>query len=169
MFSLRTRLAVLAGAAALAAAIVVPASPAEAQSNCNFSEGQACYLQNVEGFYAAGDTHGKTVGTDNINGTRYVYRAYEASGGLTYGYITNTADTLCWNLDTSLNEIGMDSCPAGDPNEMFAMVPCADGSWCINSLDDGGNYKLYGNVNDMPLFFFPAVNKYSEWDALTST
>jgi hypothetical protein len=168
MFSLRTRLAALAGAAALAAAIGLPASPAEAQSNCDFSLGQACYLQNVVGFYAAGDTHGETVGADSGNGTRYVYRAYEASGGVTNGYITNTADTLCWNLDTSTNEIGLDSCPAGDSNEMFAMVPCADGSWCINSLDYGGNYKLYADVNGNPLQLVTGkgINDYDTWYAI---
>jgi hypothetical protein len=52
---------------------------------------------------------------------------------------------------------------------MFAMVPCVSGSWCINTLEVAGNYKLFGNVNGVPLHIFAEVDTDSEWDALSST
>jgi hypothetical protein len=176
MFSRRTRLAALAGAAALAAAIALPASPAEAQSNCSFGAGYVdCYLQNQAGYFAAGDTHNKSVDTDTdaSTATRYYFSPFETSGGETYGFISNTSipPTLCWNFNTSLNQIGMDHCyfNGSDGNELFAMVPCHNGSWCINSYDWGGNYKLGGYPNDTPLYFENiGLGLPAYWDALTS-
>jgi hypothetical protein len=169
MFSRRARLAALAGAAALAAAIALPASPAEAQSNCAFSTaGTPCYLQNLAEYYAAGDTHGEPVYADEQNGTRYVFEPYEVSGGETYGEIETTNGALCWNLAPPSLNVGLDSCPPGDTNELFAMVPCTNGSWCINSLDYGGNYKLYADVNGNPLQLVTGkgINDYDTWYAL---
>jgi hypothetical protein len=177
MFSLRTRLAALAGAAALVAAIAVPGSAAaaaernaraQAGSNCLFSEGAYCYLESRSGFYAAGDTHGDTVGTESGNGSRYLYTPIVTSGGLTYGEISNTAGTLCWNL-AAMGYVYMDSCNADD-NELYAMVPCANGSWCISNFDDGSLFLLWGQYNDTPLYFQGGgPNADSEWEALSST
>jgi hypothetical protein len=173
MFSRRTRLAALAGAAALAAAIALPASPAEAQSDCAFSTaGTPCYLQNLAELYAAGDTHGDTVNADEQNGTRYVFEPFEVSGGETYGYIENTNGALCWNTDYPTdNEIGLDSCQSADANELYAMVPCPNGSWCINNLNWGGNYKLWVESNGDPLELATGkgINDYDTWHALSST
>jgi hypothetical protein len=141
------------------------------QSDCLFGEGYVdCYLENRDLLWAAGDTHGGYVYADDQNGTRYYFTPYETSGGETYGYISNTSFTLCWNLNPAVsNLVGLDSCPIPDNNEMFAMVPCADGSWCINSLDYGGNYKLFADENGLALAVAPGVNDASEWDALSST
>jgi hypothetical protein len=175
MFSRRARLAALAGAAALAAAIALPASPAEAQSDCSFTVvGTPCYLQNVGGLWAAGDTHGDTVNADAENGSRYIYVPYETVGGRTYGYISTTNGALCWNFITGPDEIYLDSCPAGDPNEMFNLVPCPNGSWCISSLDWGPGPILWAEYNGDALGFVgpgtagipSAPYKYDEWDAL---
>jgi hypothetical protein len=150
MFSRRTRLVALAGAAALAAAIALPASPAEAQGNCAFStRGTPCYLENWSDLFAAGDTHGGYVTADgDLNGTRYIFEPFG-----TYGYIETTNGGLCWNIDPPSIYVGLDSCQLGDDNELYAMVPCPGGSWCIYSYDYGGNYKLYGYANGDPLEF----------------
>ncbi len=175
MFLLRTRLGMIAGAAALAAAIVLPASTAAAapaqrdapaQSACLFSEGYYCYLQNGLGYYIAGDTHGDTIGTDSVNGTRYLYTAIETVNGLTYGEISNTAGTLCWNYASGF--VYMDSCN-GDNNELYAMVPCSGGSWCISSYDIGPLYLLNGGYASSPLYFEGgSPTSASEWVSLTS-
>jgi hypothetical protein len=170
MFSLRTQLAALAGAAALAAAIALPASPAEAQSDCAFSKaGTPCHLENLAGLYAAGDTHGHTVNADEQNGTRYIFEPVEHSGGETYGTIDTTNGALCWNTDYPHdNQIGLDSCHTTDKNELYAMVPCPNGSWCINNLNYGGNAKVWVKNNGNPLELVATgtgVSDYNAWYA----
>jgi hypothetical protein len=151
-----------------------PNTTEQSGSNCLFGEGGVpCYLKNQEGLYAAGDTHGQLVGTDASNGTRYVFTPVGTAGGETYGYISNLAYTLCWNVNPNANpqlyEIGLDSCPVPDYNELFAMVPCSGGSWCINSYDYGGSAKLWGYPNDSPLYFETGYSGPAIWwDALTS-
>jgi hypothetical protein len=172
MFSLRTRLAALAGAAALAAAIALPASPAEAQSDCSFGAGGvACYLQNAAGFWAAGDTHGGSVSADPKNGSRYVFHPVESINGLTYGGISNTNGALCWNTDyPGSNYIVLDSCQFQnkDYNEYFAMVPCGVGAWCINNLNWGDNAKVYAGVSGVALQLggITGLGPGNEWNAL---
>jgi hypothetical protein len=172
MFSRRTRLAALAGAVALAAAITLPASPAAAQSDCAFGTGGvACYLQNVAGFWAAGDTHGEPVYADPTNGSQYVFHPFETINSLTYGGISNTNGALCWNTDyPDNNEIGLDSCQYknNDANEEFAMVPCGTGAWCINNLNWGDNAKVYAEADGVTLTLASGIGlgPGNEWDAL---
>lgn len=140
-------------------------------SNCLFSTaGTPCYLRNRDGFYTAGDTHGDTVNTDSANGSRYIYQPYLTDDGYTYGSISTTNGALCWNFITSLDNVYLDSCQTGDANELFAMVPCPDGSWCISNFDWGPGYRLYGAADDTPISFVSyKASAPEEWDALSST
>jgi hypothetical protein len=154
---------------------------AQSGSDCNFSDGYVdCYLQNQVGgvgygYWAAGDTHGEYVGTDTRNGTQYVFVPADpsviGSNGETYGHIETTNGALCWNTDNpSSIYVGLESCQGEDYNEMFAMVPCPTGSWCINSYDWGPDYKLGGYPDDTPLEFENiGLGSPAYWNAFTST
>jgi hypothetical protein len=173
LFLLRTRIVAIAAAAALAAVTALQVSPAEAQSDCAFSKaGTLCGLENGYGFWAAGDTHGEDVYADPTNGTRYAFHPYETVGGETYGGISNGNGALCWNTDYPDNpDIGLDSCQyaKGDANELFAMVPCGDGAWCMNNLNWGPDSKVFGYPADSDLMLLSGVglNGADEWDAVT--
>jgi hypothetical protein len=119
-----------------------------------------CLLENFDGLYIDGFTHGGTVYTSFAPDGAYQW--VQEYGR--WGWMVSLVDGQpgeCWN--ESGGKVYIDGCRVDDGNEYWEFVPCPSSTYCIKNYTETTKLNLSADRYDGDVYFSDGVNNTSEW------